>query len=514
MGICATRWGRPFYPSYLNRSLVTTVLISSISILLPSSPSARAQANPTPYCQQLPAAIQQKEALRAAAMQGNVKAQQEYGVLVAQHAAWLRRCRQQVWPQTQALWIRLYPCDARPWALDGVLDRIVNRGYNQINVEVFYNGRVLLPANQNPTAWRSVMAGSGADNVDLLAQVIRKGRERGLAVHAWLFSMNVGADYARRLDKQDAVAQNGLGQTSLTANIVPGMSVELGAVNPDEAFIDPYSVQVRRDYSQLVQAIAQYRPDGLLFDYIRYPRGYGVASVAGRVQDLWIYGESSHQTLLQRAFNYKGMELIQRFMNQGYLKPDDLQTASQLYPQDGDPNWQGLNPVKVNSKLPLAKQLALLQEELWQLVVAHASQGVLDYLATAIAALPYPMPAGAVFFPEGNLSVGKQGFDSRLQMWNRFPATLSWNPMAYGVCGKTDCIVSQILRVVRQSPPGTQVIPAIAGVWQQSVGNRPPLEQQMAAIYQAVPSIKGVSHFAYSWQEPGSDQERKYCRLR
>jgi len=488
-------------------------ILTALASLFSGVVSLPAQAN-TPYCQQTPAQIAQKEQLRKAAMQGDPIAQKGYRAIVAQHAAQLRRCRQKTWPQTQALWIRLYPCDARPWALDTVLDRIVNRGYNQINVESFYNGRVLLPVNQNPTAWDSVMAGSGADNVDLLDQVIRKGRQRGLKVQAWLFSLNFGADYVRRADKQQTIAENGLGQTSLTANIIPGLSVELGLTNSDEAFVDPYSMLARQDYSQMVRAIAQRKPDGMLFDYIRYPRGYGGASVASKPQDLWIYGDASHQVLLQRAFNYKGMELIQRFMNQGFITADDLTASDQLYPKERDPLWQGLNPAKASVKLPTLKRISLLQQELWDLAVAHAAQGVVDFLNAAIAPVRNQMPVGAVFFPEGNLTVGQQGYDSRLQPWDRFPSNISWQPMAYGVCGDTSCIVAQVQRVLRMAPASTQVVPALAGIWQQSVSNRPPLEKQMAAIYRVAPQIKGISHFAYSWQEPGSDQQRKLCRLR
>jgi hypothetical protein len=472
-----------------------------------------ASAKATPYCQQLPEAIAQKDKLRAAAMGGDRNAQNRYTTILKQHGDRLRNCRKKTWPQTQALWIRLYACDTRAGMLEQVLDRIVNRGYNQINVEVFYNGRVLLPANANPTAWSSVLAGTGADNVDLLARVIQKGRERGLKVYAWLFSMNVGAEYVSRPDKLQTIAQNGLGQTSLNANTIAGLSIEMGMVNPDEAFADPYSALVRQDYRRMVQAIAQRKPDGMLFDYIRYPRGHGAASVASKVQDLWIYGEASRRVLLQRAFNYKGMELIQRYLNRGYITGDDLKAIHLLYPKEPQPLWQGLDLPKSTEKLPLAQRVAALQAELWELTVAHAAQGVLDFLASAIApARQQGIPIGVVFFPEGNLSVG-QGFDSRLQPWDRFPSELSWQPMSYGVCGSTSCIVSQVQRVMQQSPANVQIIPALAGIWQQPVSNRPPLEQQMAALSPYSSLIQSVSHFAYSWQEPGSDRDRKFCSL-
>jgi hypothetical protein len=495
------------------RHLLTTTLTASLlgQSLIPAAVQAEGT---TPYCQQTAAAIAEKENLLQAALSGKRDAQKRYRAVLTQHADRLRQCRSKTWPQTQALWIRLYPCDASPGILDSVLDRIVNRGYNQINVEVFYNGRVLLPTNNNPTAWKSVLAGSGADKIDLLAQTIRKAHDRGIKVYAWLFAMNFGADYVRRPDKQQTMAQNGLGQNSLTASTIAGLGIELGLGNPDEAFIDPYSPQARSDYSRLVRAIAQRHPDGMLFDYIRYPRGHGGASVAAKVQDLWIYGEASHKVLLQRAANYQGMELIQRFMNRGSISAEDLKDINTLYPKEREPSWQGLNPANSSATLPIAKRVALLQAELWQLTVAHAFQGVVDFLNAAIAPVrQQTISLGAVFFPEGNLSVG-EGFDSRLQAWDRFPTFLTWHPMSYGVCGNTSCILSQVQRVLRQSPAKSQVRPVLAGIWQQSVSNRPSLELQMADLYRTAPYLKEVSHFAYSWQEPGSDLQRKFCSLR
>ncbi len=50
------------------------------------------------------------------------------------------------------------------------------------------------------------------------------------------------------------------------------------------------------------------------------------------------------------------------------------------------------------------------------------------------------IPAGAVFFPDGNRLVGNQGFDSRLQAWDSFPPSLEWHPMSYANCNDTTWI--------------------------------------------------------------------------
>ena len=456
----------------------------------------KVQAQTTAYCQLPNEAISQKENLRIGALKGNSDSEKRYKALVKQHADYLRQCRSRTWPNNQSIWLRLYPCDARSGAIDDILDRLVNRGYNQVNVEVFYDGQVLLPMSDNPTAWPSVARTPGTDKIDLLAQMIQKGHERGMRVYAWMYTMNFGYSYAQRPETRNMLARNGRGETSLS--YVPDGS---------QAFIDPYNMQAKTDYYQVVQAVLKRRPDGILFDYIRYPRGSGSDSVAARVEDLWIYGDAAKQALFDRALNSKGRDLIQRYISKGSINASDLASVNQLYPQEETPLWQGRTPSPTDS-------LASLQWQLWQLSVAHAAQGILDFLNLAtLPANRAGIKAGAVFFPDGNQAVGQMGYDSRLQPWDRFPSSLEWHPMSYGVCGSTRCIDDLVKRVMNRASPGTQVIPALAGDWGRSVTNRPSLDAQMKALRQEVPQINSVSHFAYSWQDPGFDRDRKYCRL-
>jgi hypothetical protein len=72
--------------------------------------------------------------------------------------------------------------------------------------------------------------------------------------------------------------------------------------------------------------------------------------------------------------------------------------------------------------------------------------------------------------------------------------------------------VQQVQKVLSTAKQGTEVIPALAGNWGASVSNRPSLEAQMRALRPLGNKIKGVSHFAYSWQYPQDDSDRKACR--
>jgi len=485
------------------RSVGTVGLASTLLLSLLISP---AKAQTTVFCRMTPEAIAQKDSLRQAAQGGNSRAVNRYKTILRRHAQAVQRCRQQTWPQQQALWIRLYPCDVNPGALEELLDQVVNWGYNALYVETFYNGQVLLPAAENTTPWPSVIRHPNHQQTDVLADAIAKGRERGLKVYSWMFSMNFGYSYALRSDRQDALAINGQGHTSLSAH------ASAGSVGTTEAFIDPYSSTAKQDYRQLTQAVLRRRPDGVLFDYIRYPRGEGGASVASRVQDLWIYGPSSQQALINRATNRGAQVLLHQFLRQGYLTDSDISDSDAYRAAEGDVLWQGRSP-SVSPSAPVAERRAALQEELWRLSVAHAAQGVLDFLSDAVRPVQQQgLASGAVFFPSAN-AVVNSGYDSRLQPWERFPSNIEWHPMAYSICGDGRCVAAEVQQVLAQATSSAQVMPVLAGGWGRTVQNHPSLEVQMAAVHRVAPSIRSVSHFAYSWQDPQSDNNRKFCRL-
>ena len=484
------------------RTLVASSLLSSNLLMLKAltKPANSATAS---YCKFTPQETTKKEQLLKAYLEGDAAKKAEYQAIIQQHAEQLEACRQHTWPREQAIWLRLYPCDASAGSLDAVLDHIVNLGYNRVHLEVFYDSRVLLPLADNPTPWSSVVNTPGGENVDLLKQAIAKGRARGLKVYAWLFTMNFGYTYAQRPDRQDALARNGRGENSLTF-----------VSDRSQAFIDPYNRQAQIDYYYLVQKVLERNPDGILFDYIRYPRGSGQDSLVSNVRDLWIYSSASLQALLQRANNQKGKALIERYVKQGAITPKDITEIDRLYPQETDPTWQGrkLNPTEKD--ISLRERHIRLQSDLWFLAVAHAAQGVIDFLTfVATPAREKQIASGAVFFPDGNRLVGQAGFDSRLQAWDRFPSFLEWHPMAYSVCEDASCIVDEVKKVLQTAPDETKVTPALAGVWGREYRDHPSLEKQMEALRKATPEIDSISHFAYSWQEPELNRQRQFCNL-
>ncbi|MGD1808009.1 hypothetical protein ACP6PL_21600 [Dapis sp. BLCC M126] len=489
-------------------SLVGILFSLAVNPFLWFPPKVQAQTDI--YCRLSPEAIAEKENLRQAVLGGDKDAEKQYQDIHIQHSRAVGNCRLRNWPRNQGIWLRIYPCDARPGEIDRILDKIVNQGYNQVYIEAFYDGQVLLPAANNPTVWPSVLRVPGYENVDLLADSLRKAKERGLRAYGWVFTMNFGYTYSQLPNRQQALARNGRGQTTL--EVIPdnvSLHNQLGASHAFHTFVDPYSPEARQDYSVMVNEVLKRQPQGVLFDYVRYLRGVGSDSVADGVKDLWIYGEASRNVLLQRAKNEAGKELIRRFLDKGYVTSGDIYAVSSR----GTPKWQNFFSLSPNGdKLPKGGS----GRQVWELSVAHAAQGILDFLQLATQPVKQKgLSTGAVFFPGGNRRVRNNGFDSRLQPWDQFPTSMEWHPMSYGACGDRDpsCIVSKVERVVSMASDGVKIIPAIAGVWGEPFKNRPSLEIQMQAIRRATPQINGISHFSYGWQNIEETRERKSCRL-
>ncbi len=351
------------------------------SLALPvSSTMAPAQAQVPGFCHSQPGEAKAKLKLLRAAIAGDTAAQQAYDQQVAADARDLQQCRSRTWPQNQAIWLRLHECDLEPGVLDTLLDRIVSRGYNQVYVEVFYNGRVLLPSANNPTTWTSEIRNPKYAKRDLLAEAIKKGRARGLKVYAWMFSLNYGHQYGQRSDRNSVLARNGQGKTSLTLLDYADPNINLDNGDIDRAFVDPYNPQARQDYARMLEAILQRQPDGVLFDYIRYPRQTGGASVSSKLSDLWVFGNSSRQALINRATNQKGQAVIQHYLQQGSISAGTLKSFDAQYPKEKAALWQGRNIPK--GKLPpVGIRATRLNRDLWLLSVAHAYQGIVDYLS-------------------------------------------------------------------------------------------------------------------------------------
>jgi len=118
-------------------------------------------------------------------------------------------------------------------------------------------------------------------------------------------------------------------------------------VDNSQVFIDPYNSQAKRDYYQLITGVI--RRHGVLFDYVRYPRGLGSGSIVNKVQDLWIYSNAAKQALSTCA--QQGLELIRRFLGR-ICDGGRCKAVDKLYP--GKKNcWQAASAPPLSPSSPL-----------------------------------------------------------------------------------------------------------------------------------------------------------------
>lgn len=438
----------------------------------------------------------------------------EYQAYIAKHKAQLEVCRSQDPIKTQALWLRLDP-RVKPEALNDVLDRSVNQGYNAVFVQVFYDGRILLPVADNPTPWRSlteeaVKAGEVSASYDLWAEVIRKGRERGLKVYGASSAMDFGYSYSQVPNRTSALAINGAGETSITKSqldpksdskpsVVNGQSSNL--TEADYLLIDPFNLQARSDFSGAIAALVKRQPDGILFDYLRYPSQQGLVS---NVKALWIYGEAARKSLLDSMPNSGTNQLMSMYLDVGKVTPEAITRLQEINNQENK-----LAATQARSKDPVLAA-KLVEQMLWKLAVNHAYQGVLSFLDVAISAVNPPdpnsinksnIPIGVTFFPNGNLQ--KSGtYDGRMQPWERFPVSLERHPMTYTTCEDGKCVANEVMRVVKASAPQVKICPVLVGTWGQSWRGHASFETQIQAIRAVAPQISCVSHFTDGLLDP------------
>jgi hypothetical protein len=443
----------------------------------------------------------------------------EYQAYLAKHKAQLEVCRSQDSIKTQALWLKLDP-RVKPEALNDVLDRIVNQGYNAIFVQVFYDGRILLPVSDNPTPWRSlteesVKAGEVSASYDLWAEVIRKGRERGLKVYGASSAMNFGYSYSQVPNRTSAPAINGSGEISGETSIAksqfdPKSDSKPSVVNgqsstlteADYLFIDPFNLQARSDFSGAIAALVKRQPDGILFDYLRYPSRKGLVS---DVKVLWIFGEAARKSLLDSLPDLGTKQLMSMYLDAGKVTPEAITRLQEINNQENK-----LAATQDRSKDPVLAA-KLVEQMLWKLSVNHAYQGVLSFLDMAIAAVNPPntsdpinksnIPIGVTFFLNGNLQ--KTGtYDARIQPWERFPLNLERHPMTYTTCEDGKCVANEVMRVVKASAPQVNTCPVLAGTWGQSWRGHASFETQIQAIRAVAPQISCVSHFTDGLLDP------------
>jgi uncharacterized lipoprotein YddW (UPF0748 family) len=96
---------------------------------------------------------------------------------------------------------------SRPWTSSKSWDNAQSLGITDAFVETFWGGKVTYPGNP---AFPERYPG-----IDLLGRYVAEGHRRGIKVHAWLHTLDFGADWAKA--HANALVRDGFANTSSVA---------------------------------------------------------------------------------------------------------------------------------------------------------------------------------------------------------------------------------------------------------------------------------------------------------
>ena len=168
-----------------------------------------------------------------------------------------------------------------PAGLSQVFDRLAAAGINTVFFETVNAGYTIYPSQvapeQNPLTlgW------------DPLAAAVELAHQRGMTLHAWVWTFAAGNQRHNRLLNQPAnypgpvlARHPSWAAYDNSGNLIPR--------GQDKPFLDPANPEVRSYLTRLMtEIVTQYGVDGLHLDYIRYPfqdpganRTYGYGEVA------------------------------------------------------------------------------------------------------------------------------------------------------------------------------------------------------------------------------------------
>lgn len=186
-------------------------------------------------------------------------------------------------PEIRAMWLDRGTIVAAgsPRGLERVFDRLAAAGINTVFFETVNAGYPIYPSRvapaQNPLT----------RNWDPLEAAVELAHERGMAIHAWMWTFAAGNQaHNRILNQPDSYPGPLISAHPDWANYDNrGQMIPIGQTKP---FLDPANPGVRSYLLRIVGEIAsRYDVDGIQLDYIRYPfqdpsagrtYGYGIAA--------------------------------------------------------------------------------------------------------------------------------------------------------------------------------------------------------------------------------------------
>lgn len=243
-----------------------------------------------------------------------------------------------------------------PQGMSSLFDRLKKSGINVVYFETNNAGFTMFPSKvstQNPQT----------KDWDPLGCAVKEGHKRGMEIHAWFWTFNVGNTFHNPIIKQDADYP---GPVLSSSDFALALQSGKGALIPPkqhEFWLDPSAPEARQFIKSLiVEVVKSYDLDGLQLDYIRYPfNGKG-----GEMGFNW-----SGRVRFERD-THLSLDRMDEKTRQAWIAWKQKQVSS--FVQDVSGTVRGLKPgIRISAAvyaLPSNKRSELIQQD-WETWVAN-----------------------------------------------------------------------------------------------------------------------------------------------
>ena len=188
--------------------------------------------------------------------------------------------------ELRGVWIR--PTETNFHDIEKTLDKLKKSGINNIFLETYFHGKTIFPS-KTMVNYQFIEQNEKFLGFDPLKVWIEEAHKRGIKVHIWFETFYVGNQNPKNTTNNIlAVNPNWGNKTKRDFDSlipVPSLSEHNGY------FIDPANPNVQQFLEDLItEIVANYCPDGINLDYIRYPQSIS-AKFPGYDLSNWGYTE-------------------------------------------------------------------------------------------------------------------------------------------------------------------------------------------------------------------------------
>ncbi|MEI7475012.1 MAG: family 10 glycosylhydrolase [bacterium] len=165
------------------------------------------------------------------------------------------------------IWVR--PTEKTPESITNTLERIKNSGIKNVFLETYYHGYTIFPSKtmDKYSVTNQMQAFKGFDP---LAVWVEEAHKRGLKVHVWFETFNVGSE--PKTEKYKNIISVHPDWANIQRRAYLDNSPSKSELENSSYFLDPANPCVQKFLLELIDEIStNYKVDGINLDYIRYP---------------------------------------------------------------------------------------------------------------------------------------------------------------------------------------------------------------------------------------------------